>query len=203
MFLHQARGKQQIHVRTQRWGIQKCVHSFPQAHAGSQKRFSWYQLTHTHKMASMRLSSNSETLSARGSEKQTPPKMLQKVLGSVRHCPFCFFKPRENYEQNNGNASDPTSRRECTAVGGDRNTTRIPQSSCSNSPLLLWGAPFIGALNFPLLNTWLGKGLSPAQLTGQWRGGGASLLQRDWLGSPGASIQPISVGSGGLVTPIP
>lgn len=46
----------------------KCVHSFPQAPAGSQERVSWYQLTPTHKMASMRLYSNSETLCARGSE---------------------------------------------------------------------------------------------------------------------------------------
>lgn len=113
VFLHQTRGKQQIHVSTQRWGIQKCVHSFPQAHAGSQKRVPWYQLTPTHKMAPMRLCSYSETLSARGPEKQPPPKTTKKILGSLRNCPFCFFLPREKYEQNNRNASDSTSRREC------------------------------------------------------------------------------------------
>lgn len=117
VFLHQTRGKRQIHVRTQRWGIQKCDHSFPQAHAGSQKMVSSDQLTPTHKMASMRLYGNSETLPARGSEKQSPPKMLKKVLGRLRHCPFCFFLPREKYEQNNGNASNYIQKEMCERTG--------------------------------------------------------------------------------------
>ena len=101
VFLHKNRRKDQVHVRTQRRGTQKCVCSFPQAHARSQKRVSWYQLTPTHKMASVRLYSNSETPSIckRMGEAISSKNAKKRCLGLPGFTPpACFCLERNPNE---------------------------------------------------------------------------------------------------------